>query len=91
MVRQPRKAEVTFRGGKAVAQARAVDEELEVIFLAHIIYICNLFGCIDAAKLRGEGDIDHTRNDHVLERRVGMKGFEPGFEVACTHLAIVRG
>ena len=91
VVGEPRKVEITFRRSKAVTQTCAVDEKFLIVPLANGKYLLDLLGCIDAAKFRREGDIDHAGYDHVLECRVGIEGFQPGFEFACIHLAAVRG
>ena len=88
---EPGEVEVALGGCQSVAQTCAVDEEVELVARAYIIYICYLFGGIDCAEFCGEGDIDQPGYDHVFERRVGMEGLEPGFELFAVELAAVRG
>ena len=54
-----RRGQVAGRGGKRIAQPRAVDEEVQPQLLAGQVNIAQLRAVVDRAQLGGHGDVDH--------------------------------
>ena len=68
--RQERDGQIVFVAGESVAEPRAVQEQVQVILVAHFADGLDLRPAVDRAELRRAGDVDHARLNDVLERFV---------------------
>ena len=59
--------------------------------VAQLVQFLQFAAAIDGAVFRGEGDIDHPGEDHVLVVGIGVEGLQEGFHFLCADFSGVAG